>query len=406
MTLSETIRYLSAASLLTASAIAKPTAAAKSAGPEQFSAFYNRVIATKDSAERSEIVSAFLDSVKATGRAVLEDSTVHFLFQGKAERVSVPGDLNGWDPKGDTMTRIPRTNLFHLAKDVAFAARFEYKIVADSVWMLDPLNQQQAIGGYGANSEIWMPGYTPPPEIEPRQNISHGRIDTMKVRSKLLGRIHTAFVYTPPGYSDTKHMYPSIYVMDGGEYLSLALMNNVLDNLIADERIEPVVAIFLDPRTDIRDSKTSMRMQDYTMSDSFVNFMIRELRPRVMMRFRVSNDSAKIGIMGASLGGLIATYAGFTRPERFGLVAAQSPSYWWNQDSMITLIKDGPRKNVKFYIDTGTIRDARDESRRMVDALEAKGYALHYREYPEGHNWVNWRARLDDILEYFWGTKK
>ncbi len=228
----------------------------------------------------------------------------------------------------------------------------------------------------------------------------------MKVRSNILGRTHVAFVYRPPGYPGAKQKYPSIYVMDGGEYLSLAMMNNVLDNLIADGRIEPVVGIFLDPRTDISDSKTSMRMHDYTMSDSFVNFMISELCPRVMMKFRVSNDPSQTAIMGASLGGLIATYAGWRHPERFGLVAAQSPSYWWKEHSMIMFARDSSKKNIKFYIDTGTMRDAQDESRTMRAVLENKGYELRYREYPEGHNWVNWRARLDDILEYFWAKKK
>jgi enterochelin esterase-like enzyme len=41
----------------------------------------------------------------------------------------------------------------------------------------------------------------------------------------------------------------------------------------------------------------------------------------------------------------------------------------------------------------------------MKAVLEQKGYDLTYAEYPESHNWVNWRARLDDILECFWGAK-
>ena len=59
----------------------------------------------------------------------------------------------------------------------------------------------------------------------------------------------------------------------------------------------------------------------------------------------------------------------------------------------------------KFYIDTGTIRDAQEHARKMKKVLEEKCYDFSYGEYPESHNWVNWRSRLDDILVYFWGKK-
>jgi enterochelin esterase family protein len=274
------------------------------------------------------------------------------------------------------------------------------------MWILDPLNSQQAIGGYGPNSEIWMPDYVPPKEITYRAEIPHGRLDSMSIKSKLLKRTHPVFVYTPPGYKASRDPCPAIYVTDGGEYITLALMLNVLDNLIEDKRIEPVVAIFIDPRTNISDSQTSARMYDYTMKDVFVSFLADEVRNKVLKKYRITHDPHLTAIMGASLGGLTATYTAYTRPDIFGLCAAQSPAYWWNDEAMINTIANGPKKQIKLYIDTGTIRDAKVQARKMKSVLEDKGYEFSYAEYAEGHNWSNWRARIDDILVYFYGTHR
>ncbi|MBX2992917.1 MAG: hypothetical protein KF749_17335 [Bacteroidetes bacterium] len=358
---------------------------------------------TQDSIARTRIVEEYLHHIRHTGGPAVGDSTVHFLYHGPARRVSVAGDINRWNADADTMMRVAGTHFFHLSVSMHPAARFEYKLVVDSVWMLDPLNRQQVTGGFGPNSEVTMPLYKPPVESEYRADIPHGRIDTLRIHSKLLRRTYTVFTYLPPDYSgSSRKQYPSIYVTDGGEYLSLAGMHNVLDNMIADKRIRPVVAVFIDARTDIHKAETSTRMQDYAMRDSFVTFLTHELRPLRLRKYRLLRQPENTAIMGASLGGLIATYSAFKRPDVFGLCAAQSPSYWWMKDSMIALVQNSRRKNINFYIGTGTIHDAQEKALKMRDIMLKKGYTVHYEEFPESHNWANWRARIKNILEYFW----
>lgn len=408
--LNSTLRFLSAASMLTAAATTKTQTLDRRSSTEaigvRFQDFLKRVQTANDSTTKNRLVEEYVAKVRSYGRAVVEDSTIYFLFHGSARNVSVAGDINGWSPRVDTMARIQKTRLFYLPKTIHPAARLEYKLIIDSSWILDPLNQQQAIGGYGPNSEIWMPLYHPPTKIGYRADIPHGRLDSLKIKSKLLRRTHPVFVYLPPEYKRlSRKRYPSIYVTDGGEYITLALMTSILDNLIAEKRIQPVIAVFVDPRTDIQDASTSKRMFDYTMSDTFVTFMVEEVRARLLKKYRMDWRPEQTAIMGASLGGLISTYAAFTRPDIFGLSAAQSPSYWWKNDSLITMIDFAPKRNVKFYIDTGTIRDAQEKAFKMKSIMERKGYQVHYEEHPEGHNWVNWRARISHILEYFWETQ-
>ncbi len=359
-----------------------------------------------DSATKSSLIEDLLFSLRQSGGPVVEDSAVHLLYVGEAKAVTVPGDFNGWNPRADSMVHVQHTRLFYLSKQLPPTARAEYKLCVDSVWMLDPLNRRQVMGGYGPNSEIRMPQYRPPAEIEERDDVARGRIDTIRFNSKILGRTHPVFVYLPPGYNRlSRTRYPTIYVNDGGEYITLARMPTVLDNVIADGRIPPIVSVFVDPRTDLQDASTNTRMQDYSLSDSYIRFLVEELRPHILRHYRVSKRPERTAIMGASLGGLISTYTAFKRPEVFGLSAAQSPAYWWANDSLITMIATAPRKNVKFYIDTGTLHDAQDKSLQMKSIMEKKGYIVHYEEHPEGHNWANWRARISHIVEYFWGSR-
>ena len=408
-TVNTTLKILSMASLVTATATARAMSLDQQTSTEttgrRFRSFLELVGSKPDSATKERVIEDYLRRLREHGRPVIENSSVVFLYYGNGTRVSIPSDLNGWNATVDTMKRIVGTRLFFLEKNVEAAARFEYKLAVDSTWILDPINQQQAIGGYGPNSEIWMPKYVPPQEIVYRDSIAHGRLDSLSFKSALLKRTHPVFVYLPPGYKSSHRKYPTLYVTDGGEYITLALMLNVLDNLIADKRIEPIIAVFVDPRTDIRSAATSTRMFDYSLSDTFVNALATELHPKLLKRYRMDPRPDNTGIMGASLGGLISAYAAYTRPDVFGLAACQSPAFWWKDDAIIKLISAGPKKPVKFYVDTGTIRDAQEGARRMKAVLEQKGYQTRYAEHPEGHNWVNWRARLDDILEYFWGTR-
>jgi len=409
MALHAALKYLSAASLLTMtlSAQSRTLHDRRAAGGdgERFDDFLRRAAAPAKRAEQERIAEEYWKKAKHFGRPVVEDSTIYFMYLGKARRVGVPSDLNGWNPSMDTMVRLNKTNFFYLSKTIHPASRFEYKLTVDTTWMLDPINRQQAMGGYGPNSEIWMPGYQPPQDIIYRTRIRHGQLDTTALASKVLKRTYPCFIYLPPGYTKSRLRYPAIFVLDGGEYITLGLMVNVLDNLISEKRIRPVIGVFLDPRTNIRNSRTSKRRTDYTMNERFVKFLAAEVHPWITSNYRVTQRADQTAILGASLGGLAATFVAFRRPDVFGLCAAQSPSYHYNDESLIHSIARGPRKAIKFYVDTGTISDAEVHSRHMKAVLEDKGYELRYGEYPEGHSWGNWRARLADILTYFWGTQ-
>ena len=59
---------------------------------------------------------------------------------------------------------------------------------------------------------------------------------------------------------------------------------------------------------------------------------------------------------------------------------------------------------LKFFISVGTIGDFTRPTRLLHEILLAEGYPHRYIETNDGHAWGNYRALLDDLLIYFFGS--
>jgi len=104
--------------------------------------------------------------------------------------------------------------------------------------------------------------------------------------------------------------------------------------------------------------------------------------------------------LGTSLGGLNATYFGFTRPDIFQKVAIQTPAYWY-RDEIYDIVKASNFNDPDIFMSVGTIGDNTLDARIMKNILEEKDIEFTYIEVNEGHSWGAWRTQLDDILIQF-----
>ncbi|MDZ7372961.1 MAG: alpha/beta hydrolase-fold protein [candidate division KSB1 bacterium] len=359
---------------------------------QQFNAFVLKALATPEG-RRQAVVDSFLRTLPSA--PVIEaDTLVHFVYAGGGSRVTLAGDMNQWDPNAWPLKNIPGTNFWYRTASFEKDARLDYKFVVDgSTWLLDPRNPYQIRGGFGPNSELRMPGYIPPPEIEYRADIPHGSLHDTVLTSTYLGNSRLVRVYTPPGYEAGAELYPLLLVHDGLDYINLAQAPNVLDNLIAEGRIQPLVAVFVPPVD---------RNPEYAggRKAAFSHFIVDELMPYLYRRYRVRREANAHAVLGASNGGNISLYLAVHYPDVFANVAAQSSNV---EAEISSALRDGPTLPLRFYLDLGTydipllIRLVRE----LVLILQARGYPLRYAEYHEGHSWGNWRAHLDDALEFF-----
>ena len=234
----------------------------------------------------------------------------------------------------------------------------------------------------------------------PRTGHPHGLLSSYIFKSRLLKNKREIWVYTPPSYETTGGRYPLLIVLDGQAYTSELIPGpTILDNLIAEKQIPPLVAVFV--------SSMDQRLRDLELPcyDPFINSLTSELMPWIHDHYHVSQEGAQTVIAGSSYGGLAAAYAALRQPQHFGKVLSQSGAFWWqpkNSTSELWLLKqyeNYEKLPVQFYLDVGDQEtEAWENGQSMIKVNRAfntmllrKGYDVCYQEFPGGHEYEAWR---------------
>ena len=314
-------------------------------------------------------------------------------------------DWNGWgNGEGPCQgTRLGGTDIWVLETTFPRDARLDYKIVRNGTgWILDNNNPLRQWGGFGPNSELRMPGYSYPMETVRDTTLPAGLLGpSMVTQSVSLGYAVNYRVYTPAGYDRLTDL-PSIYVTDGHEYAAdhLGSLVIVLDNLIAGRKIEPLIAVFIDPR-EVGNAAHNRREEQYLGNESFLSFVAEELVPSIDSRYKTAARADRRAILGTSYGGLNATLFAAERPGLFGNVLIQSPEF--SEAPVYHVYRNMPRLPLRIAMSNGNLGDG-DSARKMCAILKEKGYDFYYVERNEGHSWGQWRALLGEMLCFIFGT--
>ncbi len=342
---------------------------------------------------------------------IAEDS-VAFLYRGEATSVEWSGDFNGWgyDKKFDNKGKqIANTNVWVLKASFPKDARLDYKVIVNgNTYILDPENPNQqwsGVGGGSPNSELRMPGWKEDAALEYRDNIVHGKVKgDILFQSKALGYQITYSVYVPAGHQP-KDSLPTIYVTDGFEYMhpKMGNMVTILDNLIVDKKISPIIAIFIDHLEPVNRSN-NRRMDELAMNEKYMKFFTEEFIPLAEQNYPVLKGRENRAILGNSMGGLTSAYFIFSRPEVFGMAGIQSPAFW-SKPQIYSLCDAVSNSETRISMTSGIINDASESTRKMKTILEKNSCIYTYRETNEGHSWGNWRNLIDDILIDFFAKK-
>ncbi len=236
---------------------------------------------------------------------------------------------------------------------------------------------------------------------------SGSRIDTFKYTDKIVNRERNIYVYLPPGYDKTlKGTYPVIYLFDAFIYMHRIEVPNILDNLIAESKIEPMIAVLFD-------NYSTTRGTILPLNPEFKNEFVNEFIPLVKSKYNVSSNPQQNIVGGISFGGLAAGYFGLFNPDIFGKILAQSGGFWvdfnyknfneenirtdWLIEQYITLDK----KELKIFMDWGIQENqVLSSSRRLVRVLEHRGYNYKYIEFNGWHDWANSRKTFAEGLLY------
>lgn len=359
---------------------------------------------------------------------------VIFFYKGQADQVHWRGSFNNWSVPGLPGVHVEKTDLWIAYTEFPEASRVEYKIVLnDGEWVEDPVNPKTTFSGMtGVNNVITLPGFSVTDESQARSDVAHGKLTgSLSIRSEALGYSVNYRVYTPVGY-ETLEKLPVIYVLDGNDFVDerMGALPNVLDNLIADGRIKPVMAVFVDAR-DPENPKFNRREDEFLVHPvEHAQFISDELVPVMDRNYHTDPRPEARTITGVSYGGLSAFYIAASRSDTFHNLAAFSPSLWVldspqylsseaqkeGSRAMLPAVSgettkcgdntgfECPRLPVKIFLTVGFADWDVGDFSGLVASLEEQKYPVEFHQVREGHTWDNWRGLSDEMLIYFFGT--
>jgi len=192
--------------------------------------------------------------------------------------------------------------------------------------------------------------------------------------------------------------YPTLYLTDGQWYITKGDIINILDREIESKRIPPMFVIFVDSRNPLN-TKENRRNTEFMCNEKYINFFVNELVPTVQHNFPVSNSAKDRGIAGISFGGLNAACFGLLAAKHFGKIGMKSPANSQHLKTITKLYKDLPVQPIRIFLSSGDKNDNLPAIKKFYKALLRKGYNVEFKKVSAGHNWRNWRALIDDMLQ-------
>jgi enterochelin esterase-like enzyme len=280
--------------------------------------------------------------------------------------------------------------------------------------------------------------------------VSAGRLVDLGVVQSKFTDPRRVQVWLPSGYQPNGRKYAVLYMHDGQNLFDKKSagygmeweIDEHLDALIRAGKVRPtiVVGIWNTPKrlqeyvpskafdglpADYRDKVRALYGGD-PLSDGYLKFIVRELRPMIDRRFNVKTDRANTLIMGSSMGALVSLYAIDEYPEVFGgagMMSTHWPLFMTPDgksvgdaeyeavssafERYLTPALPDPRTH-RLYFDHGseTLDAVYKRYQDRVDAVvERRGYVQGVnwltRSFPgQKHNEISWASRVDIPLQF------
>jgi enterochelin esterase family protein len=345
--------------------------------------------------------NSLLQRAKDSGNPVIQNARATFFWEGDSAPRLI-SDLTDWDEHPKNFKRLSSTSgkaIWSCSLTVPRDAYVEYAFddPVTGEHFLDPWNSHTVSNGMGdRNNFFYMPETMPSPFSMRRADVRTGLLTRHRVDTSWLLQDdgeRDVYLYKP----HAKGPFPLLIVYDGPDYLHRGRLTTIVDNLIAEGRIRPIAMAFLQ-------NGKSRRSVEYFCSDATISWLDRDILPLAREHIRLVNvkeQPGAYGVLGASAGGLMSMYTGLRMPEIFGRVLCQSGVYSLNgrDFAVMDLVRHEHARNIKLWMDVGTLDELLEDNRRMVRLLQEKNYNVTYREFSGGHNYTAWRDDLWRGLE-------
>jgi enterochelin esterase family protein len=286
-------------------------------------------------------------------------------------------------------------------------AIYNYLFLADGESRLDPANPHVAIKFQNVTNLLTVPGDAAQlwdPTDVPHGELHH-RFYTSSVVLNLPGNQSDYYVYTPPGYdAKAKTPYPVLYLLHGfneGPYSWTAVgrANYILDNLLAQGKIKPMVVVMPLGYGDLNYVTTAESRRDPAKSaDHYKRFqqaLLTEVIPQVEGNYHVAKDREHRAIAGLSMGGQESLTIGLTNPDKFAYVIGLSSAAQGLPTNPALAGINPKTANLRLlWVSCGTEDSLSEPNHKLADWLKSKDMPVTYVQTPGVHSWIVWQDNL------------
>lgn len=186
-------------------------------------------------------------------------------------------------------------------------------------------------------------------DVNPKPSV--GKIIDLGVLTSKYAAPRRVVVWLPTSYSDNGPKHSVLYMHDGQNLFDKSAagygmewqIDENLDRLIREKKVRPTIVVGI--------YNTPKRLQEYLpskafatlppqfrdqiralyggepLSEGYLKFIVRELKPMIDKRFNVKTDRENTAILGSSMGALISLYAIDEYPQVFGEAGMMS-THW------------------------------------------------------------------------------
>jgi enterochelin esterase family protein len=336
-----------------------------------------------------------------TGPTVNADGSVTFHFPLPGAK-TVLLDLEGTDP-------VPMTQgadgVWTVTTPQLQPEYYGYGFTADGISYLDPGSVIVKPNLLNIQNEVEVPG--PQPMDWDMQNVPHGILHHHFYQSQTLARQSDFFVYTPPDYK-SKKKYPVLYLLhgysdDASGWTAVGRANVILDNLIAQNKIKPMIVVMplgygtMDMITHAWDAWSHQELVDRNFN-LYTQVLLNEVKPEAEKMYSISKDRKDHAIAGLSMGGGESLRTGLNHLDDFAYVGAFSSAipdkgYETIFPNLASEAKTKDRLKL-LWVACGTEDHLSIPNRAFTNWLQQQQIPVTVISTPGRHTWMVWRNNL------------
>lgn len=297
------------------------------------------------------------------------------------------------------MCCVLQTGMERLSEDGLWGATYELQRLNEAIlafWPLPPTSN----GGFPDRPVYRGPDARPAP---PRVSDASDRVEAHFLPSSVYGRDRRVSLYVPQG-EPPEEGWPTVFVADGGRVHTLSPVAEALANQC---RARPVIMVGLwpgeengAPATDeVSGPASDARSREYLWGSHPASFelhqrwLVEDLIPLAQEHGGASDRDARM-TFGASSGAAWALSTGLIQAERIGHVAGASLGWSSALDAAT------PSAPIDVFIGAGLYEPGfNEDSRAVVEALQAEQTSARYVELVSGHGPIGFELVFADALE-------